>query len=187
MTAPAIDLPAGLVLEEATSPAGGYASAVYDTASTYRYLLTRIWDRDTPPAVAIMLNPSTATAETADPTLTRCLGYARRAGAGGLVIVNLFALRATNPARLRDHQDPVGPHNDSFIDHAVRGPGPVIAAWGAGGNLHDRATAVADRLWDAGIPLQCLGTTGPASGRQPRHPLYLAADTSLRPYAPAAA
>lgn len=191
--APVLDLPPGTVLEELTDLAGGYASAVLDNGvpARYRYLLTRIWNYDRPPAVFLMLNPSTADAVHGDATMRRCLYFAQQAQTGGIAIVNLFAFRATDPAKLRANRNLtdegqaafteriIGPHNDSFIDAAVRGPGPVIAAWGAGGILHDRAATVTARLWGAGIPLQCLGTT---STGQPRHPLYLPGDTPLQPY-----
>lgn len=169
-----------VLLEQAKSLTGVTASAVFDRSRTYRYLLTRMWDPMRPPAVFLMLNPSTADSFADDPTIRRCTAFALRENAGGLVVVNLFALRSTDPALLRDHPDPVGKHNDAFIRHAVQGPGPVIAAWGAAGALHDRATAVSGRLWDAGIPMQCLGVT---STGQPRHPLYLPKVAALVPYA----
>ncbi|MEU1078203.1 DUF1643 domain-containing protein [Streptomyces sp. NPDC005878] len=159
---------------------GQCGTAVFDRHRVYRYLLTRVWTPDAPLAVYVMLNPSTASALEDDPTIRRCIGFARREGTGGLVVVNLFALRATNPQALRDHKEPVGRCNDAFIRQAVRtAGGPVIAAWGAGGVLHDRSEHVMRMLRKGPRPLQCLGVT--ATG-QPRHPLYLAGNTALRSY-----
>jgi hypothetical protein len=153
---------------------------------THRYLLTHRWtppQDPTPVAVFILLNPSTATATTDDPTVRRCVRFARREACGGLVILNLFALRSTNPRLLATHPDPVGAHNDLFLRLYTTGhDGPVIAGWGAHGRLHSRADTVTARLRAAGVELLCLGTT--ITG-QPRHPLYLRADTPLRPYTPA--
>ncbi|HEY5834928.1 DUF1643 domain-containing protein [Streptomyces sp.] len=175
MSAPAapdvLDPPAGIVLEEEHDLAGNYASAVFDTDGIYRYLLTRVWDPARPLACWIMLNPSTADATTTDPTLTRVVRFTADAGCGGLAIVNLFALRSTDPRHLHHHPDPVGPHNDLFIRHAARttNGGPVIAAWGAQGTLHNRHTRILSLLAEAGITADCYGTTGAPSGHQPRH------------------
>lgn len=180
------DLPAGLVLEEEHDLAGNTATAVFDTTGTYRYLLTRVWDPTKPLACWIMLNPSTADHATTDPTLTRVVKFTAAEQCGGLAIVNLFALRSTDPRRLRDHPDPVGPHNDLFLRHAVRATrgGPVIAAWGAQGTLHNRAATALTHLTPPGAGLHCYGTTGDHSGHQPRHPLYLHGTTTTRPYQP---
>lgn len=178
----ALELPTGLVMDEDRDLAGGLSTAVMDEARTYRYLLTRIWDAGTPPMVWIMLNPSTADHRDDDPTSRRCVSFARREGCGGIAIVNLFALRSTDPRALKDHTDPVGEHNDSFLRHATAGPGPgpVVAAWGVGGVLRDRAQAVTASLTAAGVQLRALGTT---STEQPKHPLYLAAAAPLVEYA----
>ena len=84
------------------------------SARVYRYLLTRRWGT-VPAMVWIMLNPSTADAFAEDPTIRRCLIFAHREGCGGLTVVNLFALRSTDPKALTRHPDPVGPANDTFI------------------------------------------------------------------------
>ncbi|MEV5915772.1 DUF1643 domain-containing protein [Streptomyces chartreusis] len=185
-------LPAGELsvhVEQQKDLAGGIAAAVFDsTARTYRYLLTRIWDPTIPPVVFLMLNPSTADALTDDATVTRLVhpknGFARRMGAGGLVVVNLFAVRSTDPRVLRHHEDPVGPLNDAFIRQATDRATTVVAAWGAAGVEHNgRGARVAEVLRARRVALQCLGTT---STGQPRHPLYLPAGAALEPYGVAA-
>lgn len=186
-----LDIPAGLVLEEERDLVGGLATAVLDAGAppVYRYLLTRIWDPTAPLACWVMLNPSTATAQHTDHTLRRVVSFTQAFGCGGLAIVNLFALRSTQPDRLLPHPDPVGPHGDRFLRHATTTAastgGPVIAAWGSWGNrpqLHARTKAVTALLRSAGHVPQCLGTTTDTSGRQPLHPLMLNGDTTLRPY-----
>ncbi len=156
---------------------GVVAAAVFDGPDrTYRYLLTRIWDPSRPPAVFVMLNPSTADAMKDDATIRRLAGgkgFARTWGAGGVVVVNLFALRSTDPRALLRHPDPVGPVNDAFVRQAVSGARTVIAAWGAGGVQHDRAEAV-------------TGMLGRTATGQPRHPLCLPKNADLEPYGVAA-
>jgi hypothetical protein len=156
------------------------ASATFSPDRAYRYALTRQWDSTVPPAVFVMLNPSTADAASTDPTVTRCAGFARRENYGGLVIVNLFALRATDPRELRGHPDPVGPGNDWFIrEHCAPGR-MVIAAWGTHGRLLGRDRAVLALLREARAAALCFGVT---AGGMPRHPLYLPRAARLGSYA----
>jgi hypothetical protein len=63
----------------------------------------------------IGLNPSTADAISDDATIRRCVGLAKREGCGRLVMLNLFAFRATTPADMFAADDPVGPRNDRVI------------------------------------------------------------------------
>lgn len=63
----------------------------------YRYLLTREWDSQGKIVTFIMLNPSRADALLNDPTITRCLNFARSWGYGRLEVVNLFAYRTPQP------------------------------------------------------------------------------------------
>lgn len=146
----------------------------------YRWVLWRRWGTG-PEVTFIGLNPSTADASHDDPTLRRCLGFARRMGAGGVTVVNLFGLRATDPRALREAEDPVGPHNLEAIEQAVGGAWRVVAAWGNGGALHGQ-----DRVVRALLPAGtwCLGVT---ERGQPRHPLYLRRDTPLIPLPPSTA
>ncbi|HEV2343460.1 MAG TPA: DUF1643 domain-containing protein [Actinocrinis sp.] len=152
--------------------------AVFDPARTHRYLLEHRWGAAAP-MVFVMLNPSTADATREDPTMRRCLRFARREGCGGLIVVNLFAPRTTDPSILATHPDPVGPDNDQILCAAVGRGTPVVAAWGAHGALHARDQAVLRLLYPA--RLSCLGRT--AHG-QPRHPLYLPANAPLTDYRP---
>lgn len=156
-----------------------------DTASfsgdrAYRYVLTRTWGEGAP-AVWIMLNPSTADAFDDDPTVRRCIGFTRRLApeAGGLTIVNLYSLRATDPAELWRHPDPVGPAGDYYLGSRATSGRLIIAAWGTHGARNGRGAQVTAALTDAGVNLWCLGTNRDES---PKHPLYLPADTELGPY-----
>lgn len=154
------------------------AGAVLGAGGTYRYRLWRRWGAGAT-VLFVLLNPSTADAHRDDPTLRRCLGFARRWGCGGLEVVNLFALRSTDRRGLRAVADPVGPENDRHIGAAAHRAGLVVAGWGEPApDQRARAATVAARLL-ARVPLHCLGTT---QAGQPRHPLYLPADTPLRPW-----
>lgn len=166
-------------------------TATISCDGAYRYILGRQWSAPVvdylSPALDlwIMLNPSTANADIDDPTIRRCVGFSKRWGADGLRVVNLFALRATNPTSLRGHADPVGPENDRYL-HLMAGyadahGGRKIAAWGADPSVGERAAKVMTVL---GGGVWALGTT--KAGR-PRHPLYVKGDAELVPYGERAA
>lgn len=134
----------------------------------YRYRLWRRWKRGDS-VLWIMLNPSTADAEQDDPTIRRCISFAESWGCGGIEVVNLFALRATDPKELKAAEDPIGPQNDDILlSRAEAKHRYVIAAWGAHGKLFEREKQVVELL--AGMDLYCLGLT---KAGYPRHPLYL--------------
>lgn len=159
-----------------------WRGAVIDPSGRYRTLLWRVWRAGGPRALFVMLNPSAADARREDPTLRRCLGFARDGGFGGLEVVNLFSYRSPHPAELRRAADPVGPGTDRQICRSARRAACVIAAWGAGGALRGRDGAVLALLRAIG-PVYALGRT--RSGA-PRHPLYLPARCRPRLYAEAA-
>ncbi len=182
----------GAVVHEEQERGGVRCTATFspDPGRTYRYTLGRIWDDRLPVATFLMLNPSTADANRDDATIRRCLGFARSWQAGGLLVVNLYALRATNPAELLTHADPVGPANDAVLTTVLTAhlPGddtgaPLVAAWGAHRAAAARASHVFALLRGRGLRPRCLGTT---SGGHPRHPLRLSATTSLLEYPGAA-
>lgn len=164
------------------------SSAVISDDGLYRYRLSRIWDRGTPPVCFVMLNPSTADAFTNDATIRRCVRYAHSwkwrpnhpskdwAGYGGLEVVNLFAYRATDPLQMMKADDPVGPDNDRHIIETCKHAGMVVCAWGVHGVWRNRDDDVLQLLLGLDITPHYLQRTGNGS---PRHPLYLRAD--LRP------
>lgn len=162
----------------------GTDTASFSGDGGYRNFLTRTWGEGAP-AVWIMLNPSTADAFDDDPTIRQCIGFTRRLApeAGGLTVVNLYSLRATDPAELWTHPDPVGPAGNYYLgSRAISGALDgrlVIAAWGMHGARHGRGAQVATELTAAGVKLWCLGVT---KDGHPKHPLYLAGETPLVPY-----
>lgn len=157
------------------------SSAVISDCGLYRYWLDRLWAKG-PPQVFVMLNPSTADASLDDPTIRRCMAFARREGASGIVVVNLFGLRATDPKVLDKHPDPVGPENAANIGMALLSATvagrPVICAWGANKNVGKLADDLERRADDFGVELVCLGLT---KDGHPRHPLYVRGDAPLVP------
>jgi hypothetical protein len=146
----------------------------------YRWTLTRVWGATGKRMTFIMLNPSTADALIDDPTIRRCVGFARAAGMGALEVVNLYAYRATQPEDLWLVEDPVGGSNDGVLRRVLKQAAdqhqPVVAAWGT--------NARPDRVeWLLRQPhsdrLSALRVT---KGGAPGHPLYLPAACTPQPW-----
>jgi hypothetical protein len=150
--------------------------AIPEDDSEYRYRLWRIWDHDKPLVCYVMLNPSHATDETSDNTMTRAAKAAAMMGFGGMLIVNLFAIRSEDPSIIETHPNPVGPENDEHIQAAVDDAEAVVAAWGVAGSTtyRERAQTVVDRIEDD------LYTLLLTEGGHPHHPARLSYDTVKR-------
>lgn len=153
-------------------------SATFSPCGTYRYLLRRHLEEGVSkdrPILFIGLNPSITTDD--DPTIRRCIGFAQREGCNLLTVVNLYALRATDPRALKSHVDPIGPDNNLIIAKAVQEHwgAPIVAAWGNSAFARERAKHVANVCG----PFMCLGLT---KNGAPRHPLFTRADAPLMPY-----
>jgi len=140
-------------------------NAVLSPCRRYRFALWRRWDIG-PQVLFIMLNPSTADELTDDPTVRRCIGFARSWGFGSLAVGNLFAFRTTSPAELSAWTDPVGPENDHWLSLLHEESSMTIAAWGNHGRLLGRSTDISAKL----PGLHILGLTKQG---EPRHPLYV--------------
>jgi hypothetical protein len=123
----------------------------------------------------IGLNPSTATEEVDDPTVKRCWKLAKREGFDAFCMLNLFALRSTDPQMLYSAIDPVGSDNDKWLLEITKNAGITIGAWGNHGALNNRGNILKEM-----IPgLKCLGVN--KSGH-PKHPLYLRSDVEIFPF-----
>lgn len=153
-------------------------SAVISPCGLYRYTLTRRWGSGQT-VNFIMLNPSTADASVDDPTIRRCIGFAKSWRLAGLVVTNLFAFRATDPADLWKAADPVGPENDRHIWEQAAEASLVICAWGNHGAKNGHADAVRAMLGTIGVELYALKLTGEG---QPIHPLYQPAGARPIPF-----
>lgn len=129
----------------------------------------------------MLLNPSTADATRNDPTVRRCIGYAMAWGFGELEVVNIFALRSTDPAGLRAVEDPVGPGNDRAIRRAVARADLTVAAWGNHGSHLSRSRRVRQLLSSTTNQVTALAV---AQTGEPKHPLYLSASIEPKPWNP---
>jgi len=153
-----------------------FDGAVFSEDRVYRYLLRRKTGVQRTICLFIMLNPSTADETQNDPTVTRCINYARHWGFGWLEVCNIFAYRATDPRELYLVPFKRGPDNNEYIKAAVHRADRVVCAWGNYGALQGRGIEVRKMIMDAGkFPLAFKIT----NKGQPIHPLYQKADAPL--------
>lgn len=153
------------------------AGAVFSDCERYRYRLWRVWDESKPKLCFVMLNPSTATHEALDPTVSRCKKRADSLGYGGLEVVNIFALRSTDPKALYEVTDPVGPENFRAIADTVNQCAIAICAWGGHGRFLNIGPMIRERInqyYPGKAHYLKLNSDG-----SPAHPLYL--PYSLKP------
>ena len=144
-------------------------AACISPCGQYRYWLTREWGEGSRCVAFVGLNPSTADGETDDPTIRRCVAFAKSWGYDSLAMLNLFAFRATQPA------DPVGPDNDQWLRIASASAAITVTAWGVDGTFKGRFVDVRPHL----TRLHYLRLT---KDGHPGHPLYLPASLTPTPY-----
>lgn len=157
------------------------SGARFSEDRVYRYALWRDWNPLLKKRIAwIGLNPSTADEVKNDPTVRRCILFSQRWGFDQMVMLNIFALRSTNPGKLFDVADPVGEENDQVIEDEVKSAEKVVCAWGVHGRLNGRGRQVIEMLSGSRFKghVFCLGQNKDGS---PKHPLYLKSNTVLVP------
>lgn len=129
--------------------------------------------------MVIGLNPSKADEVEDDPTIRRCINFAKDWGFGALCMTNLFAWRDTLPENMKLASDPVGLENDRWLLEIGRGAGKIVVAWGNHGAFMERGKSVARMLSDADLAMSCFRLT---KERQPEHPLYQKREAPLFNY-----
>lgn len=152
------------------------STAQISDCGAYRYALERAWSIGTSRMLFVGLNPSTADWVSDDPTIRRCVHFAKREGHDGLLMGNLFAFRTKSPAELRKAPLPVGSENDYWLEKLAERATQVVLAWGNHGRLLGRDRLVAVKFKGA----DCFGIT---KDGQPIHPLYQRSNALLRAFA----
>jgi hypothetical protein len=143
--------------------------AILSKDRKYRYVLSRIWDESKSMVMIIGLNSSTADETENDPTIIRCINFAKSWGYGGIYMLNLFGFRATLPKDMFNAKEPIGKDNDKYIKKYSNICDKVICAWGNNGNYLNRSKEVLSKINNT-YYLK-LNKTG-----EPAHPLYLQAN-----------
>src|SRR5258708_8842927 len=156
---------------------------IFSAERAYRYVLRGQCSdavAETPRRIAwIGLNPSTADEVTLDQTLATVCRYSKKWGFSEVIMLNLFAFRATDPRNLKRAEDPIGPDNDRHLLTEVSAAERVIACWGDHGRVSGRDREGSDLLRADAVALECLQTNNSGT---PRHPLHLKAGIRTKPY-----
>lgn len=166
--------------------------SIYETKFSHdrvhRYTLWREWadlfaERDRRPRFVnfICLNPSTATETLDDPTMRKCIKFAKTWGYDAMCVTNIFAFRSTDPEGMKAAADPVGPANDSFIKLVARDADLVVAAWSQHAGHRRRSEEVREILRGTLRPVHYL-RMGVGKNPEPWHPLYLPDCTKPQPW-----
>lgn len=168
----------------------GTSEAVLSADGRYRYYLSRRWQprftgQEDSILTFVMLNPSTADALQDDPTIRRCVGFAKSFGANVLQVINLYGFRATKPAGLLTVDDPVGRYNTAVWAQALKGYNRIVLAWGNSPTVRklSKHTDAVELLKAALYNADALSLTyclEQCKDGTPKHPLYLKADTPLK-------
>lgn len=158
--------------------------AEFSKDGLYRYVLKRNIEipyvcGGTVPMLFIMLNPSVATEVDNDPTIRRCISFAKRELCLEMYVVNLFAFRSPDPKFLKGVLCPMGPANGTKVEEMILKVkdqnGLIVAAWGASEIARNPGMELTQKFG----PFLCLGTTKHGA---PRHPLYVKSRQPLVPY-----
>lgn len=153
------------------------SSAILSEDGKYRYCLTRVWDAEKPLLYFVMLNPSTADGDDDDPTIKKCVGFAKLNKFGGIMVFNLFALRATEPREMfLWREQAIGYENDEHLMKIPRGA-TVCCAWGTTAHVYswsqERIRCVKSILKSLGVRAKCVYKSGAITSERPWHPLYV--------------
>ena len=154
-------------------------SAIFSADHKYRYQLSRRWESGDS-LYFVMLNPSTANENIDDPTIRRCVGFAKKWNYSGIEVLNLFALVSSDPDKLLTTPDSIGIDNDKYLITASKQAKKIVIAWGNFGmRFQERVNEVLSIFSYRDI--YCLGET---ESNQPKHPLYIPKYQTLNIYLP---
>ncbi len=142
------------------------SDAIFSEDNIHRYALIHEWELDRPSLMIISLNPSAEDGELNNPTIRRCIGFAKRWGFGRLFITNLFSFKTSSPKDLFNSENPIGNKNDYWLKKLSKKVDKVVLAYGNHGKFKNRHEEILKIIHDP----YCIkkSKTG-----MPMHPLYL--------------
>jgi len=150
---------------------------IFSKCRKYRFSYKKTWDIESKNILFILLNPSTASENKSDPTITRLEKHTRNLGGGSFTVCNLFAVREKNPKKLKKKINPIGYHNEYFIKENSSLANKIICAWGNEGKYLNQAEKIKKILNEKNYQIFIFGLT---KKNEPTHPLYLRYDIKLK-------
>jgi hypothetical protein len=161
------------------------------TLEGYRYMLSRQLSESSNKILTVcMLNPSTADETVDDPTIASVSRLAKNSGFGKIQVLNLFAIRATDPMDLWLHQFPTGRDNWKTWCKILQEMNPeqdvISLAWGRAPTTkshtlkfikNTQQAASYLKTWQGEVMTWIINKDG-----SPRHPLYIPGNTKLQSY-----
>ena len=152
-------------------------SATFSEDRTRRYLLGREWDTLKLIGVEsrgtlgfVMLNPSMAGEKDDDPTIRKCIGFAKRWNYSAIIVGNLIAVVVTDPYSLPPWRGLY--HDNEFHLKILLTCDEIIVAWGGVAKALRRSIALNEHILRfrelcGDRQLHCIGLT---KGGDPLHP-----------------
>jgi hypothetical protein len=159
----------------------GYTGAIFSEDRKHRFCLWRYWDMSNPKVVLFIgLNPSRGNEFYNDPTIKRCIAFAKKFGCGGMLFGNLYSLISPDPDSVKANIETAShPLNNEALLYMAQLSSQVVCCWGTWDFIALRKYAVVDMLRAAGISASCFGLNRDGS---PKHPLYLKSNCTLMPF-----
>jgi len=130
--------------------------AIFSVDKRYRYALYRSFDPAKKKLLMIGLNPSKANKLHNDPTIRRCIGFAKGWNFGALYVANLFAFCATHPKDLFEEEKPIGPFNNQWLSALIEHVDCVVLMYGNQGAYMHQAKQL---LSNYEVPWYCIKMT----------------------------
>ncbi len=150
--------------------------AIFGHNKTHRYSLMRQWDSTKPNILFIGLNPSRADEVFNDPTITRCINFAKDWGYGGLYFANLYSFRTPDPVVLRENLNSAYDlFTDNHLKDMISNAERTVVCWGSWKFIDTRVKKVLSMISEP----YCFGVNQDGN---PKHPLYLKGDRQLIKY-----
>ena len=157
-----------------------HSGAIFSECKQHRFVLWRYWKPGKPFILFIGLNPSRGNEFYNDPTIKRCISFAKKFGYGGLLFGNLFSLRAPIPESVKvDTNFANHPMNYTHLIRMLDLATTVVPCWGSWDFIGPNEAMVTSLIRASGKDVMCFGLN--KDGR-PKHPLYLKGDSQLIPF-----
>jgi len=155
------------------------SGAMLSDDKRYRWKLWRFWGEEQKHIAFIGLNPSTADEKDDDPTIRRCIGFAKKWGYSGIFMLNLFGLRSTDPKSIYQSIEPIGQYNTGSIITVIASNSviEVVICWGNHGKHLNQGRSMINLLHQrCPNKIKHFGFTKTG---EPKHPLYLPSNLPL--------